>query len=567
MNNAVELGKRAAASMADFLQGATNRSSVGIGLGSAASVEIAQGMESNPLEPAVDNQAFRASIKRDVISGEARASSVQAQEEQDEHEACQAAKVRKLAEVSEKRGAGRPRKLESELKADIAKIIRDRANHIYDAANTLKRTLAEAEHEGCRQLGELPADIKSILVSAQTEIVALTKGMETVSEALAKTDIDSLINADTPANGQVPPVAPKLEDMKKKIFDETKNVFTVQLVAGNKAIAAVRSSVKKAAKSSTKKKAAAAASNDTPPVAKKLMAKFLECAGENHGVKMLGEDALPSDISAHLLSFLANNDRVKIGLQAIKGAAATHKWLCKEMQKNKDTLTYAMASFKPAVSRSFSTVLENHVPSMVVKAPKVPDEHSALIQDIFGPIVWTQSSTHCCVGVTPYGLPEVRLLTSGSYIVAGVPCANLRGETLKAKIDAAVTAVGFDEILEACSGVDAPGFWACHKDPYSMLVLPPQHVLMTIGLFENDKDGGSEGIRWSTMRIANKLVAVASLDSVQEVMVAYPELKGDEYAAWAAVLERFLIPAAKRGGPAEQSTNDVQYVGGMCWAM
>ena len=53
------------------------------------------------------------------------------------------------------------------------------------------------------------------------------------------------------------------------------------------------------------------------------------------------------------------------------------------------------------------------------------------------------------------------------------------------------------------------------------------------------------GIRWCTMRIANKLVAVASLDSVQEVMVAYPELKGDEYAAWAAVLERFLIPAAK----------------------
>ena len=76
-------------------------------------------------------------------------------------------------------------------------------------------------------------------------------------------------------------------------------------------------------------------------------------------------------------------------------------------------------------------------------------------------------------------------------------------------------------------------------------MMPPGHVLMTIGLFENDMDGGEEGLRWSTLRFSDRKVGLAALDSVKEVMIAYPELKGDEYAAWASVLERFILPVAK----------------------
>ena len=53
------------------------------------------------------------------------------------------------------------------------------------------------------------------------------------------------------------------------------------------------------------------------------------------------------------------------------------------------------------------------------------------------------------------------------------------------------------------------------------------------------------GLRWSTLRCSVRKVGLVALDSVKEVMIAYPELKGDEYAAWTSVLERLMVPVAK----------------------
>ena len=469
LNGAQELAKNAAASLNEFTQRATARASVGISLGTAASLEIPDGMEWNPVEPAIDTEAFRASVKRDVLMSESRAATIQVQEEQDEHEASQSAKVRKLAEASDRRGAGagRPRKLESELKSDLAKIIRDRAHHIADASSLLTRTIGDVEQEAKRQLGNtLPADIASILSSAKNEITELAKVMETARAKVAGSDIDALIRVEAAKDGEVAGFLPKLEDIKKNIFDETKPVFTVHVPAGNKSIAAMRTAVKKASQGHVKgRKQAAAAKHEAPPLAKKLMNKFITSADDNFGVKVLGSDPLPDDNATFFQPFLFYSERVTVGLQNIKGMAATSKWLRKEMEKNKDTLTYAMAAHKPLVARQIRSVLETHASSLLVGALKVPEEHTALIQDIFGATAFTQSKTHCNVGVTPYGLPEARLLTSGAYIVAGVPCANLTGETLKAKVETAVTDGGLTRFLDQCSGDDAKGFWAIHKDP------------------------------------------------------------------------------------------------------
>ena len=50
----------------------------------------------------------------------------------------------------------------------------------------------------------------------------------------------------------------------------------------------------------------------------------------------------------------------------------------------------------------------------------MPPAYSSVRDDIMAPQHWAQSERHMNAGVTPYGLPELRVLMSGAYIVCGV---------------------------------------------------------------------------------------------------------------------------------------------------
>lgn len=500
--------------------------------GQVVADSIDQDMVVHPQEQQIDRLDFTRDIKREVLNGVQRACNIQGQEEQDDHEACQASKVAKAAAAGR---AGRPKKLMSELKSDVVKIIRDRCTHLTDSMDTLNRSVTESEQEAVRQLKAIPHDLAAILVSTKVEVKATTAKILEIHDQVRAKNIDDLVSitGDT---------QPKLEDIKKQIVDLSKPAFNTHLVSGNKSVASFKSAVKKAVKEAGKVTKKGAIVGEIPPLPKKLLeivhAAALDMCNVEETSSLIGH----ARDRAYIV--LDQTVKVKTPLEKIKALPATSRWLTKEIEKNKGDLTYAMAAHKPAVAKQVMVTLREKMPSFLTVDMALPADQEVLRDDIFGAQGWAQHEFHMNTCATPYGLPEIRMLLTGAYVVAGVKLDKLKGTTLKEKVDNTLTEKGFRSFLEA-AGVEGSGFWAIHDIPYSSIFLPSSHLIVTCGLHSDNKDAkGCDGMRWSWLQHKDPSALAEAKQRVEDVMQAYPELNSDEYVDWLTCIERYLIPAA-----------------------
>lgn len=129
-----------------------------------------------------------------------------------------------------------------------------------------------------------------------------------------------------------------------------------------------------------------------------------------------------------------------------KGLKPMAKWLYDQMSKTAG-MTNAMAGYKIQTKKQIIGVLSRSCPSLLSDVI-VPSEYESLRDDILQPQAWAMAEAHMYIGHTPYGLPEVRFLCSGSYVCAGVPLAKLQGDTLKQKVYHVLTEVGMAQFFE-----------------------------------------------------------------------------------------------------------------------
>ena len=94
-----------------------------------------------------------------------------------------------------------------------------------------------------------------------------------------------------------------------------------------------------------------------------------------------------------------------------------------QISKSEDGPTTATASYRPQVAKAVLSATKKLLPSMLCRVA-VPVEHETLRDEIFNPQGWAIAETHTQLSVLPYGCTEVRVLLSGSYMVAGVKMAS-----------------------------------------------------------------------------------------------------------------------------------------------
>ena len=234
---------------------------------------------------------------------------------------------------------------------------------------------------------------------------------------------------------------------------------------------------------------------------------------------------------------LVRDDFMKI--YEAPGFKSQMTWTLREMKRLK--LTTASSHLKPACEKFvLSNVLNKGTPGLLSREI-FGREEAGLNDMIFGIQVWAQSDKHANVGCLPFGIPDVRLLLKGSYTVVGVPFDECPGATLQDKILGPLHAQGAVAFVEAA---ESHGFVVTLDEPGTLVCLPPDHIIATVGSQEGE-DGGAEGIRWGFWSDrTTKEEALRHEGTIQQLMKIYPDLKEVGYEAWAQAITKYMLRAA-----------------------
>ena len=135
--------------------------------------DMQDGLARCPATINVPKDEFADELQRSVILDMRRQTAVANQEEIDDYEAKTADKI----ERSQGK-AGRPKKLASQVAADVSKMIRDRQTHIQDAIDDLKRTSAEVVSEAEMEQKPLPSDLQTVADSMKSDVQKACDEME-----------------------------------------------------------------------------------------------------------------------------------------------------------------------------------------------------------------------------------------------------------------------------------------------------------------------------------------------------------------------------------------------------
>ena len=407
----------------------------------------------------------------------------------------------------------------TEVLSDISKIKRDRLTQITDGIDTLHRGEADVLKEAKRQLGEdLNTDLKTLAESMKAEIITVVKKMQ---EVLTKVDALKLEGA-----GSEDGESSLLVEVKKIIMDTSKPAFTEHIALGTKVIISFRGARKKAVKPCGGKKKKAAYGPAIPPTVQRIVEITKKSVSDSCNVK-LHHVMVRFEKSTQCASMcmVAN---CKGDLEKVKAIGAHQKWILNHISKS-ESLTYAIAAYKPALSRQVQAILSSKAGPLIPPEVVLPSEYDMIKDEIFTAQHWAMNEAHVSASLTPYGLPEVRLLFSGAYIICGVrfehilpPAVGGKADTIKAKIEHLMTEKGFNQFLEDMQVPDK-GFWLIHDAEFSFVNIPPGHVLFTIGMHANTKEAqGAHGIRWSTLDTKNPEEVKLAQTNVNTILSTYP---------------------------------------------
>lgn len=229
---AVELEKDGEKSCNRWLQERQTAKRANVELRSTDMQSIPDGLARTPVAVQVDDD-YADEIKREVVLKMQRDAKVLSQEELDDHEASQAAKIAK-------RTVGRPAKPRSQLLAEISKIVRDRMQRIKDGVEDLRTSKEQVAAEAVKSLGTVPPDVATVQKSMDEEVASVIKEMEKLTVELSEQNIGDLLDEDSGAGCA--------ERIRQMLVEKSAPAFKTHEAAGKKAIAAFRSAVRKASK-------------------------------------------------------------------------------------------------------------------------------------------------------------------------------------------------------------------------------------------------------------------------------------------------------------------------------
>jgi hypothetical protein len=384
-------------------------------------------------------------ICREVLMNQQRQQVIEDLEEQDAHEASEARKIQKAAEAA--RGAGRPKKLRSELLADVSRMIRDRGSHIADAIAKIENSRESVVEEFKAQLGTFPKDVKDVETSMRADVAEKIAKMSKAKEKLGEIKPATLVDEnDCDA-----------EKVRKAVVEETKEAFKTYAAEANKAISAFKLVAKKAVveKARAEKKRCSRGqqgpdSVSTPALAKGLKEKLTKSVEGSEFVIMLEMASLPP-ISGLTPCKVPAPAALGEQLKNHAGAKSHAKWLWKQVGKE-GAATAAMSVYRPQVAKKVAGLVKSACGPLVCRVP-LPAEYESLHEEIFSPQCWVVSERHMHISPTPYGVGEVRYLLEGTYKLAGVLLSKMPGQTLKEKFDkVSGTAAGMESFLAKAAG-------------------------------------------------------------------------------------------------------------------
>ncbi len=134
----------------------------------------------------------------------------------------------------------------------------------------------------------------------------------------------------------------------------------------------------------------------------------------------------------------------------------------------------------------------------------------------------------------PYAIGEVRVLVQGHYLIAGMPLASVSGVTLADQFKHMTSFSGAEEFVnKATSGRDE-GFCLLHE--VGMIIyIPPNFVVATLGLHNNNDKDISLGLRWGIVP-TDKAILKAAAGTVDAMCKTFPGLDGSDYNEWRKLL-------------------------------
>ena len=179
--------------------------------------------------PRPENEMGR-DITRDVHLLAQRNKKIADAEEEDEHEAREAARMRKGER-------GRPKKTATELLAEASKLMRDRIQCMQDSVEAKKKAVVDAITETVAAVGgqTLPEDVKLVQTSMEAQVDRYTKQVDEAVKILKAMSVEELAKD-----------CADVEAIRKKVVQASKDAMGSDLgEQAGKAIAAFRGTVKK----------------------------------------------------------------------------------------------------------------------------------------------------------------------------------------------------------------------------------------------------------------------------------------------------------------------------------
>ncbi len=272
--------------------------------------------------------------------------------------------------------------------------------------------------------------------------------MAEIKKALSDMKVDELVQDGA-----------KSDEAKHNIQVAVRPVHTTHVGDVNKAVASFRKALKRAMKelSKTRQGEAAFDGMEVPLIVRQFLSedetKWSEGTGVLTGPKLLENKKVFVDKSA-------SHDFI-IKLSHLSGFRGHAKWLEKHLHGLDGTT--ASSDYKPAVCNGVQKLLqETH--KGFLSSVAFPKDKEGLKPIIFAPQHVRSKQTHYHIGVTPFGVTEMRVLLEGFYCVAGVPWDALKGTTLQDKTHYVLSDEGNIAFIENAVTASHGGFFVRHEE-------------------------------------------------------------------------------------------------------
>ena len=189
-------------------------------------------------------------------------------------------------------------------------------------------------------------------------------------------------------------------------------------------------------------------------------------------------------------------------------------WVYKHISTNEQS-TGSAAIMRDAVERQVNHILtENFDKAVHSKLPCGTDE--GWLDDVFKKQFFLSTPSHSKVSLTPFCLPEVRLILEGELFIAAMPLECLQGTSAADKLDGMLQ-MRVDVWLQTLAECGM----CTRMLPGAAVILPAGYCIFEVVVAQSDDaDACASGLRWSFI----------SEDAAQHAFVA--SQLGDALASW-----------------------------------